>query len=93
MYVVAIAWLYVVVLMALAEGVSDHGSWLGAGVTFMFYGVLPLGIVLYLIGTTSRREARQAQQAQQAASATSGVESDGGGHAAGDAIAPERKEP
>ena len=90
MYVVAIAWLYVVVLMALAEGVSDHGSWLGAGVTLMFYGVLPLGIVLYLIGTTSRREARQAQQA---ASATSGVESDGGGHAAGDAIAPERKEP
>lgn len=90
MYVVAIAWLYVVVLMALAEGVSDHGSWLGAGVTLMFYGLLPLGIVLYLIGTTSRREARQAQQA---GSATSGVESDGGGHAAGDAIAPERKEP
>jgi len=90
MYVVAIAWLYVVVLMALAEGVSDHGSWLGASVTLLFYGLLPLGIVLYLIGTTSRRKARQAQQA---ASATSGVESDGGGHAPGDAIAPERKEP
>ena len=90
MYVLGIAWLYVVVLMALAEGVSNHGSWLGAGITLTFYGLLPLGIVLYLVGTPSRRAARQARQA---ASAASGVESDGGGHEPGDAIAPERKEP
>jgi len=35
MYLVAIAWLYVVVLMALAEGTSAGGTWLGAGVTFL----------------------------------------------------------
>jgi len=90
MYLVAIAWLYVVVLMALAEGVSDHGSWLGAGVTLTFYGLLPLGIVLYLIVTPSRRAAREAKAA---VSAGSDVERDGGGHAPGEAVAPERKEP
>ena len=90
MYLVAIAWLYVVVLMALAEGVSDHGSWLGAAVTLIFYGLLPLGIALYLVGTPSRRAARQSQET---ASADRGVEGDGSGHAPGDAVAPERKEP
>jgi len=30
MYIVAIAWLYVVVLMSLAEGLAAGGSWLGA---------------------------------------------------------------
>ena len=91
MYLVAIAWLYVVVLMALAEGVSERGSWLGAAITLTFYGLLPLGIALYLIGTPSRRAARQAQQATSGAG--SGVDGDGGGHATGDAVAPERKEP
>ncbi len=90
MYLVAIAWLYVVVLMALAEATSDVGTWLGAAITFVLYGALPLGVALYLIGTPSRRSARR--RAEAAASAAV-LDPDGGGHAAGDAVAPERKEP
>ena len=90
MYLVAIAWLYVVVLMALAEATADGGTWLGAAITFLLYGALPLGVALYLLGTPSRRSARR--RAATAASAT-GLDPDGGGHAAGEAIAPEREEP
>ena len=88
MYLLAVAWLYVVVLMALAEGVSDHGSWLGAAVTLTFYGLLPLGVALYLIGTPSRRAARRRDS-----SAAAGLPPDGGDHAAAAAVAAERKEP
>jgi len=87
MYLLAIAWLYVVVLMALAEGTAANGSWLGAAVTFALYGALPLGIALYLFGTPARRAARRR------AEASVEVDPDGGGHPAGDAVAPERKEP
>ena len=59
MYLVALAWLYVVVLMALAEGVSDGGTWLGAAITFVLYGLVPMGIALYLLGTPARRSARR----------------------------------
>ncbi len=90
MYLVAIAWLYVVVLMALAEGVSDHGSWLGAGVTLLIYGALPLGIVLYLVGTPSRRAARLRKSAAGMADA---VKPDGSDHPASDAAASKREEP
>jgi D-alanyl-lipoteichoic acid acyltransferase DltB (MBOAT superfamily) len=86
MYIVAIAWLYVVVLMTLAEAFSAGGSWLGATVTFILYGLVPGSIALYLIGTPSRRARRRA-----AASARD--DPDGGGHAAGDAVAPVREEP
>ncbi len=89
MYLVAIAWLYVVVMMALAEAVSSQGSVLGAIITFVLYGVLPLGLVLYIMGTPARRRARQAAEAAAEASA---APPDGGGHAAGDAVAAERKE-
>jgi hypothetical protein len=89
MYLMAIAWIYVVALMALAEGFSDRGSWLGAIITFLLYGALPLGIALYLFATPARRRARR----RAAASATGvAADPDGGGHPAGDAVAPERKE-
>jgi hypothetical protein len=52
MYVVAAAWIYVVGMMAIAEAMSPVGSVLGALITFLFYGVVPLSIVLYVGGTT-----------------------------------------
>lgn len=62
MYLVAIGWMYVVVMMAVAEAVSPQGSVLGAVFTFLLYGCLPLAIVLYLLGTPARRRARRAAE-------------------------------
>ncbi len=90
MYLVAIAWIYVVVMMALAEGLSAQGSWLGAFFTLLLYGVLPLAIVLYILGTPARRRARRAAEAAEAAS---GPSPDGSGQPPGDTVAPVRKEP
>jgi membrane protein implicated in regulation of membrane protease activity len=92
MYLVAIAWGYVVLMMAAAEATAPNGTVLGAVFTFLLYGVLPLSIVLYILGTPSRRRMRMAQEKAQAASATP-VQPDGGEHAPGDAVAAERKEP
>jgi len=84
MYLVATAWIYVVLMMAVAEALSSQGTVLGAVMTFVLYGVLPLSIVLYILGTPMRRRRRQA--------AESGAP-DGGGHAAGESVAAVRKEP
>ena len=84
MYLIAIAWIYVVLMMAVAEALSTQGTVLGAVITFALYGVLPLSILMYILGTPGRRRLRQR--------AESGAP-DGGGHAAGDPVAPERKEP
>ncbi|MGZ5155417.1 MAG: hypothetical protein ACXWJA_03365 [Caldimonas sp.] len=92
MYLVAIAWIYVVVLMALAEATSPDGTWLGAGVTLVFYGALPLGIALYLLGAPARRSARRRAEAASAAAAGA-IDPDRGGHPAGDPVAAEGKEP
>lgn len=91
MYLVAIAWIYVVLMMALAEALSPQGSVIGAFFTLLLYGALPLSIVLYIGATPSRRKALRAAEAAADAAAASKAP-DGGGHAAGDTVAPERKE-
>jgi hypothetical protein len=67
MYLIVIGWLYVTLLMALAEAFSSQGTMLGAIITFVFYGLLPMGLVVYLMGTPLRRKAirRQEEQARQ----------------------------
>jgi len=87
LYVVAIGWMYVVLMMTVAEALAPNGSVLGAALTLVFYGMLPLALVLYLLGTPARRRARRA------AEGASRQQPDGGGHAAGDAVATEREEP
>ena len=93
MYLVAIAWLYVVVLMAFAEGTATGGSWLGAFFTFLLYGALPLGISLYLLGTPARRRARRRAELASALAARAALDPGGGGHPPGDPVAPIGKEP
>ncbi|WP_287880482.1 hypothetical protein [Acidovorax sp.] len=68
MYLVVITWLYVTLMMAVAEATSSTGSLMGAVVTFVLYGLLPAGIVAYILGTPARKRAIKArEQAQQAA--------------------------
>jgi hypothetical protein len=88
MHLIAMAWIYVVLMMAVVEAVSSQGTVLGALFTFLLYGALPLAIVLYIGSTPARKRARRAAEAAAASAAP-----DGGSHAAGDAVAPERKEP
>lgn len=57
MYLVAIAWLYVTLLMALTESSITRGV-----ATFVLYGAFPLSIVLYLLNTPARRRARRARE-------------------------------
>jgi hypothetical protein len=90
MYIIAIAWLYVALMAAIVEALAPNGTLLGAFFTLLLYGVLPLTIVLYVFGSPARRRARQ--RAERAA-AESAAQPDGSGHAAGDAVAPIRKEP
>jgi hypothetical protein len=95
MYVVIIAWIYVVLLMAVAEALSTQGTVLGAVFTFLLYGLLPLSIVVYILGTPARKRARARREAGSVDHPSAGGDGDGGGHAAVgavNAIAPERKE-
>jgi NADH:ubiquinone oxidoreductase subunit 6 (subunit J) len=57
-YIVAIGWMYVVLMMTLNEATAPNGSVLGAFITLVLYGLLPLGIVLYIMGTPLRRQAQ-----------------------------------
>jgi hypothetical protein len=58
MYIVAIAWLYVVVLMSLTES-----SFLAGLSVFVFYGLLPLSLLLWIMGTPQRRRNQRIREA------------------------------
>lgn len=53
MYIVCIAWLYVTLLMAATEANVVAGV-----LTFTLYGLLPLGLLLWLFGAPARRRLR-----------------------------------
>lgn len=54
--------MFVVTLMSVVEATASNGSVLGAIMTFFLYGVLPLGLVIYVMGTPLRAKQRQAQE-------------------------------
>jgi hypothetical protein len=88
-YLVAIAWLYVALMMAVAEATHPAGTLLGAIVTFLFYGLLPTALVMYVMGTPLRRKARLAQEAralEAARTVPSGI--DATPHPAGETASP-----
>lgn len=69
MYIVAIGWMYVVTLMAATE------NSIAAGVaTFLFYGVLPCSVLVYIMGTKNRRLRREFQELQAQRSEAAGKE-------------------
>jgi hypothetical protein len=72
MWIVALAWIYVVLLMAATETSVMAGI-----MTFFGYCVLPLSIVFYITGSKRRR-------ARKAASASASAAGSGSGTPAGD---------
>ena len=104
-HLIVIGWLYVAVMMAVAEATNTTGTVLGAIFTFLMYGLAPVALVVYLMGAPGRRRAikqreAEAQEAARraAAEAATRLPEDSGlpdqrGEAPADAVAPVRKEP
>lgn len=63
MYLIVIAWFYVTAMMAVAEAASPQGSLLGAAITFVLYGALPMAILIYILGTPQRKRQLHARRA------------------------------
>ena len=92
MYIVVVGWLYVVLMMAVAEATNANGTLLGAIVTFLLYGVGPVALVVYLMREPVRRKRRKAADLAERNAAAS-AQPDAGGEAAADPVAPVGKEP
>ena len=65
MYLVVIAWLYVVLMMSVAEATNTTGTLLGAIITFFLYGLAPVALVVYLMGAPARSKAIKKRNAQE----------------------------
>lgn len=99
-HLIVIGWLYVTVMMAVAEATNTTGTVLGALVTFLLYGLAPVALVVYLMATPARRRAikereAQAQEAARRAAAEAAASDlpDQRSETPADAVAPVRKEP
>jgi hypothetical protein len=57
LYIIAIGWAYVVLMMAVTAK-----SFIAGALTFIFYGLLPLGIVFYITLKQLRRSRMVAQE-------------------------------
>lgn len=53
MYIVALGWIYVVLMMSITETSVVAGV-----MTFLMYGMVPVSIILYVMGTPGRRRRR-----------------------------------
>jgi len=84
---VTIGWLYVALMMAVAEATHPQGTVLGAIITFVLYGVAPVALVIYIMGRPARRAARARREAQSSAAP------EAGGETPADPVPPVRKEP
>jgi len=96
MHLVVIAWLYVALMMAVAEATNTNGTVLGAVFTFLLYGLIPVALVVYLMSTPARRRAlkkREADEREAAirAHAAASTAPDAGGEPPADAVAPVRE--
>jgi hypothetical protein len=84
-----------------AEATSSQGTVLGAVITFLLYGVAPVSLVMYLLGTPARRRALRARETDVSIESESiepeSIEPDTSGQAPaaaqGETVAPVRKEP
>ena len=84
---VVIGWLYVALMMAVAEATNTTGSVVGAIFTFVLYGVGPVALVGYILLTPARKRAAKAREKAEL------DQEDGGREAPADPVPPVRKEP
>ena len=70
MYIVAIAWIYVALMMSVAEATNTNGTVLGGIVTFILYGILPTGIIIYIMDAPRRKRVRLAREREASEMAT-----------------------
>jgi len=70
MYLIVIAWIYVVLMMSVAEATNSNGTVLGALITFVLYGVGPAALVVYLMGAPARSRAIKKREAEEFAQRT-----------------------
>jgi hypothetical protein len=92
MYIVPIAWIYVALMMSAAEASNTNGTVLGAAITFLLYGALPVGLMLYFMGAPGRRRAIKTREAAERANAQASPQPDTGSLAPADTVAPVGKE-
>jgi biotin transporter BioY len=57
MFIVAIGWIYVVLMMAITETTPVAGV-----MTFVLYGLVPVALLLYISGGRQRKRRRAAEQ-------------------------------
>lgn len=88
MHLIVTGWIYIVFMMAIVEATSSSGSILGALFTLLLYGLLPISIVMYLLGTPARRRKQRAKEETASLSAPP----DSSHMTPCDTITPERKE-
>lgn len=62
MHIVAIGWLYVVLMMSITEDTVVAGV-----LTLVLYGMLPVAIMLYISGSKQRKRKRDAEFAEKQA--------------------------
>ncbi|MDB5947873.1 MAG: hypothetical protein JWQ33_2899 [Ramlibacter sp.] len=92
MSIVVIGWLYVALMMAVAEATGSNGTLLGAIVTFLLYGVGPVALVIYLMLEPARKRRRKAALiSEQQADANASDAPDAGGETPADTVAPVRE--
>jgi biotin transporter BioY len=66
MFIVAIGWIYVVLMMAITETTPVAGV-----MTFVLYGLVPVALLLYISGGRQRKRRRAAEQQERQRQAAS----------------------
>lgn len=97
MYLIVIGWIYVTLMMAVVEASGRSGTVLGGIATFILYGLTPMALLVYLMGSPARRRAIRAREAAPGQAQAASGEPDAGRQAPaaaqGESVAPVREEP
>ncbi|MSQ20835.1 MAG: hypothetical protein EXR39_15085 [Betaproteobacteria bacterium] len=75
MYIIAVAWLYVVILMAVLQP-----TWVAVVGTLFGYGIVPLALFVWIVGTPQRRRTRAARKGAAPSSTPAGDQTNAPNH-------------